>query len=303
MDLDWLKDFLALAEHQTFSRAAGARHVTQPAFSRRVRALEEWVGTPLFVRSAQGATLTAAGEVLKPLASNLLRDLEQSRRDTLGAAEPQMSTLSIAATHALSFTFFPEWIKRYAALQTFGKLNLLSDTMEACEQAMASGEVQFLLCHWHDGMRVLLDLDRYPSVTVGSDVLAVVSAPTKNKQPIWPLPGTAARPTKLLDYTTASGLGRILASAPIRSRPCDFTETVFTSHLAAALLAMARDGQGAAWLPLTLAQSDLDQGHLVRAGSPETDVPVEIRLFRSADHRNRAADELWRNLDHADRSN
>ena len=50
MDLDWLKDFLALAELKTFSRAADARNVTQPAFSRRIRALEDWIGAPLFVR-------------------------------------------------------------------------------------------------------------------------------------------------------------------------------------------------------------------------------------------------------------
>ncbi|PXW63626.1 regulatory helix-turn-helix LysR family protein [Methylobacterium sp. B4] len=54
MDLDWLTDFLALAELKTFSRAAEARNVTQPAFSRRIRALEVWVGTPLFVRAPQG---------------------------------------------------------------------------------------------------------------------------------------------------------------------------------------------------------------------------------------------------------
>ena len=58
MDLDWLKDFLTLAEQKTFSRAADVRNVTQPAFSRRIRALEDWTGTPLFVRGAQGTTLT-----------------------------------------------------------------------------------------------------------------------------------------------------------------------------------------------------------------------------------------------------
>ena len=66
MDLDWLKDFLALAQEKNFSRAADARHVTQPAFSRRIRALEDWMGTPLFERSAQGATLTPAGAYFRP---------------------------------------------------------------------------------------------------------------------------------------------------------------------------------------------------------------------------------------------
>ena len=43
MDLDWLKDFLALAEQGNFSRAADVRNVTQPAFGRRIRAMEDWI--------------------------------------------------------------------------------------------------------------------------------------------------------------------------------------------------------------------------------------------------------------------
>ena len=61
MELVWLEDFNALAESGNFSRAADLRHVTQPAFSRRIRALESWVGVELFERSAQGAVLTEAG--------------------------------------------------------------------------------------------------------------------------------------------------------------------------------------------------------------------------------------------------
>ena len=61
MNLSWLEDFLALAATGSFSRAAAARHLTQPAFSRRIRALEEWLGAELFDRSAQPARCTEAG--------------------------------------------------------------------------------------------------------------------------------------------------------------------------------------------------------------------------------------------------
>src|SRR3954468_14098404 len=108
MDLNWLEDFLALAEHCNFSRAAEARNVTQPAFSRRIRALEEWVGTPLILRSPQGAELNAAGEYLRGEAAGLLRDLQQMRRGTLRVAGRAGAALTIAATHVLSFTFFPK---------------------------------------------------------------------------------------------------------------------------------------------------------------------------------------------------
>lgn len=296
MDLDWLRDFAALAEHKTFSRAADARHVTQPAFSRRVRALEEWIGTPLFVRGAQGAVMTAAGEAFRPLALDLLRDLERARREAQAVGERQSATLSIAATHALSFSFFPGWISGRVDLESLGKLNLVSDTMEACEQAMLGGEVHFLLCHGRDGMKLRLEPDRYPSVRVGSDTLAALSAPDGAGRPVWPIPGRPGRPTRVLGYSPASGLGRILAARPADEAALDGLETVFTSHLAATLLAMARQGQGAAWLPMTLAGEDVRQGRLVAAGWAGLDVPIDIRLFRSPDCRNRAADALWERL-------
>jgi DNA-binding transcriptional LysR family regulator len=51
MEFIWLEDFLALVDSGSFSRTAELRHVTQPAFSRRIRALERWVGVNLFERN------------------------------------------------------------------------------------------------------------------------------------------------------------------------------------------------------------------------------------------------------------
>jgi len=50
MDIMWLEDFIKLADEGNFSRAAEARNLTQPAFSRRIRALEDWVGATLVDR-------------------------------------------------------------------------------------------------------------------------------------------------------------------------------------------------------------------------------------------------------------
>ena len=52
MDFKWLEDFLVLAETHSFSRSAELRGVTQSAFSRRIRALEEWLGTDLLSRDS-----------------------------------------------------------------------------------------------------------------------------------------------------------------------------------------------------------------------------------------------------------
>jgi LysR family transcriptional regulator, hypochlorite-specific transcription factor HypT len=293
MELDWLKDFLALAEQGNFSRAADVRNVTQPAFSRRIRALEDWIGAPLFVRSAQGATLTAADAYFRPLADDMMRTVDRVRRDTRAVDERQTTSLSIAATHALSFTFFPSWIRRHVSLDAFGTLNLISDSMEACEQIMLSGEVHFLLCHHHGDAPAHFDSVRFPSVRLGSDTLVALCAPDAHGQPTWPIPGKGNKMTRVLGYNQASGLGRILAAHQSGASKIAGVETLFTSHLAATLMTMAREGQGVAWLPLTLAEEDLGIGCLVRAGSEAFDIPVDIRLFRSPDCRNHAADQLW----------
>jgi DNA-binding transcriptional LysR family regulator len=296
MDLDWLKDFLALTEHKNFSRAAEARNVTQPAFSRRIRALEDWVGTPLFLRGGQGAVLTPAGSHFQPLAAGLVQDLEQARRGTRAAGDQETLDLSIAATHAISFTFFPGWIRRHMSFETLGGLSLSSDSLQACEQIMLSGEVHFLLCHYHADAPMRLDLDRYQSLQVGRDVLIPLCAPGADGSPIWPMPGRDTKPTRHLAYSQASGLGRILAAHPAGRRQTADMETVITSHLAATLMTMARQGQGVAWLPQTLAEEDMRRGRLVRAGSEEFEIPIEIRLFRSSECRNKIADILWSSL-------
>lgn len=293
MDLDWLKDFLSLAEQKTFSRAAEARSVTQPAFSRRIRALEDWVGTPLFVRGAQGATLTPAGVNFHPAAHELLRSLERARRETKAVGAQDTATLSIAATHALSFTFFPSWIRRVMRSRTLGTLNLISDSMEACEQIMLSGEVHFLLCHFHRDAPTRFEPDRFESVCVGDDVLVPLCAPAAPGQDegSWSLPGSPSNLVPYLAYSQASGLGRILAGC--QGGASIHLATRFTSHLAATLTTMAREGHGVAWLPQTVAADDRVNNRLVRAGTERFDIPIEIRIFRSLECRNHAADELW----------
>jgi DNA-binding transcriptional LysR family regulator len=296
LDLDWLKDFSALAELKSFSRAADARNVTQPAFSRRIRALEDWIGTPLFVRGALGASLTSAGQHFQPLATDLIRSLERAQRDTRSVGERDHVALSIAATHALSFTFFPGWIRQQLRFEALGALSLISESMDGCEQIMLGGEVHFLLCHTHAEAPTRFEPERFQSHRIGDDCLAPLCAPGADGGPSWPLAGTTTRPARLLSYSRASGLGRILAAHQIGRTTIANMETGFTSHLAATLMTMAREGHGVAWLPLTLAREDIEQGRLVRAGGEQFDIPIEIRLFRSPDCRNDVADELWHSL-------
>src|SRR5437762_81236 len=60
--LDGVETFLSVAEHRSFRRAAGELGVTPSAVSQAIRALEERVGAPLFIRTTRSVGLTEAGE-------------------------------------------------------------------------------------------------------------------------------------------------------------------------------------------------------------------------------------------------
>ncbi|WP_159993041.1 LysR family transcriptional regulator [Roseomonas sp. 18066] len=295
MELTWLEDFLALAEHRNFSRAAAARHVTQPAFSRRIQALEAWIGTPLVLRAPQGLQLNAAGQALRDQAVALVRDIHAARRAALKAAGREGAALSIAATHALSFTFFPGWMRGLfplpaPGLPMLGPLNLVSDSMAACERLFAAGDADFLLAHAQGEGSARLPPGDFASIVVGQDLLLPVVAPDAAGRPRWSLPGSAAAPARALAYSAASGLGRILEAA-LAGRGIAM-ETVVTAPLAAALQTLARQGQGLAWLPRSMVAEDLAAGRLVEAGAGFA-IPVEIRLFRPRRRQSAAAEAFW----------
>lgn len=303
VDLGWLEDFLALAESGNFSRAAEQRHVTQPAFSRRVRALEDWAGTALFERSGQPVTLTAAGRGLRPVAAEVVQRLRRAREEAREAGLRGVG-LRFAATHALSFGFFPGWLRSLESAGPLLATQLVSDSLQACERLMLGGHAQFLLCHHHPAAPSRLEAGGFRSIAVGQDALCLVGAPGLVAAPgAAAARGLAAAPgasggagsdggvaSRELAYSPESGLGRIVAAL----RPAAGGAAVFTSPLAAVLRGMARDGRGLAWLPLSLIAADLEDGTLLRAEAE--DIAVQIRLFRGEAGQAATAEAFWSRL-------
>src|SRR5437879_765604 len=79
MDLPHLQYFIAVAEAENFHRAAETLRIAQPALSRRIKALEDDLHTPLFVRRPQGTRLTEAGRVFLADAKRIIHELERAR--------------------------------------------------------------------------------------------------------------------------------------------------------------------------------------------------------------------------------
>jgi LysR family transcriptional regulator, nitrogen assimilation regulatory protein len=81
MNLRQLAYFLKIAELRSFTSAANALYVSQPALSKQMRQLEEELGTALFIRSDRGIKLTDAGELLKRRSPAILSDITHLRNE------------------------------------------------------------------------------------------------------------------------------------------------------------------------------------------------------------------------------
>jgi LysR family transcriptional regulator, hypochlorite-specific transcription factor HypT len=293
MNLSWLEDFLALADSGNFSRAAEQRHMTQPAFSRRVRALEEWLGVPLFDRSSHPVTLTESGQWFRTVAHEILNRVARVPDEARAVADASSATLRFAATHALSLTFLPAWLRRLEGRTPIGPIQLVSDVAANCEALMLQGRVQFLLCHAHEQAPGRLDAATFRSVAVGTDTLLPVSAAGRGGKPRHALDTAGRERVPLLAYSAESGLGRVVRALRGEALEKARADPVFTAHLATLLKSMALDGRGVAWLPRTLIDDELRDGRLVEAGPARWAIEVEIRLFRRQGSELPVAEAFW----------
>ncbi|MBS0342072.1 MAG: LysR family transcriptional regulator [Proteobacteria bacterium] len=109
MDIGLARTFLAIAETRSFQRAADRLHVTQTAVSARVRALEDHLGRPLFVRNKAGAVLTAAGEQFMPHARTLVQVWERARQQVAVPAG-RRAVLALGCEISLWYPLLPRWL-------------------------------------------------------------------------------------------------------------------------------------------------------------------------------------------------
>ena len=114
MELRQLRQFIALAEEKSFTRAATRCHVVQSALSSSIRLLEEELAAALFVRTTRRVELTAAGEAFLDSARRSLAALEQGANDVADVNALRRGRLSIGTVQSLpSFVDLPALLARF----------------------------------------------------------------------------------------------------------------------------------------------------------------------------------------------
>lgn len=279
MEAKWLEDFLSVARSGSFSQSAIERHVTQSAFSRRIKALEQWVGVALIDRSSYPTRLTAAGETFRDAAREATASLLNTRQELRRAARADRRLLRIAIQHSLASGFLARWLATMPLAEDDLLVQVRADNLHDCVRDLEEGNVDLLVCYTHPGLPLQLEPARYPSLMLAKDTLMPVSKAAADGRPLHAVRPGSSGAVPLISYSADAFLGRVAALALDASEPALDVHPVFESALVEALRATTLEGLGVSWLPASLVADDLNSKRLVRAGPAVLDVPLRVCVY------------------------
>ncbi len=294
MRLEWIEDLLAVIDAGTLTRAAEARLLTQPAFSRRLRTIEAHLGVELVDRLHRPARLRPAVLAQEPLLRELasgLRDLGRALRQSDAARGPRVV---VAAQHAITTAMAPRILR--ALLPNDIHFRLRSANREECYALVMTRNADLTLCYQTGGDRLAsgetlleeidLGTERFIPVFARSDLTELQSTFRRNALPV-------------VSYPRDVFLGRrmeqdILPRLPITVIPISRAETALT--LAALQLAAA--GLGVAWVPRSLACRNIQDGTLADLSDwlPSSDLLVAALRLKVPKDRSEAEELVWAGL-------
>ena len=172
MDITDLETFLAVTELDSFSRAAEQMHVTQPAISKRIKALEDEMGARLFDRIARKITLTEAGQTLANRGKSILLELADIKTSINNLDSVISGPLHIATSHHIGLHRLPTALRHLNQHHPDIELDLkFMDSEQACS-AVAQGAIELAIVTLPE--QANKDLVMQP---VWFDVLQIVVAP------------------------------------------------------------------------------------------------------------------------------
>ena len=298
METKWLEDFVSLAQTRSFSRSAQLRHVTQPAFSRRIQSLEAWAGTDLVDRSSYPTKLTAAGQVLYEQAMTMLQELHATRSTLRTHVKAAKGVIEFAVPHTLAISFFPHWMADLR--QQFPQLRsrLMALNVHDAVLRLVEGSCDVLLAYHHPSHPIALDPMHYDMLVLGHDTVTAYARP-QGQGATWSWPLARGQRTPWLAYASGAYLGLVVESALKKEDALDALDRVYETEMSESVKAMAIEGQGIAFLPSSAVAHDVSRGRLVALdGAPQIELDVRIyrqRLSPTADER-RLTDQLWAHL-------
>ncbi|MBN8754690.1 MULTISPECIES: LysR family transcriptional regulator [Variovorax] len=292
MQFKWMEDFIVLAQTRSFTRAAELRHVTHPAFGRRIRALESWAGTPLVERASTPVALTPAGESFLENATQMVRGVDSAREEIHTVAGREARTVTLVTGRTLARTVMADWLVRLQPVLRGGEVRVLTGALAETVRMLEHNEVDFSLIFHHAALTFRLDGRQFAHVTVASDKLVPVSRADAQGRPAHSFEAPGEVP--FLSYVRTLAMGRLVEDLLAHNPHAPRLKRHIECDSADALYEYVLRGLGVAWLPWSMVQADCKAGRLVPTGGRRMEVRFEVRLYRPKRRLGTLAEDVWR---------
>ena len=278
MRLEWIEDILAVAETGSFQAAAERRLLSQPAFSRRLRAIESALGTELFDRGARPARLRphvlGQIETLRESAA-ALRSLGDGLRE---GERGDRRRLSIASQHAITTARAPELLRQLDPLDV--EVHLISANRDDCVTGLLTHAADYALVYDVGAIAPVPARDFLDAAVIGADRLVPVFAAdgvaTLNA-------GFASGVLPVVAYPGDVFFGVVLTTVllPKVRRFCR-VETKLRTALTTAALQCALSSIAVAWVPESLAVDSIRRGALADLSGALPTLDMKVMAMRVA---------------------
>jgi DNA-binding transcriptional LysR family regulator len=289
MRLEWIDDILAVLDSGSLARAAEKRRLTQPAFTRRVRIIEDSIGTTLFDRRRKPVTLMPGVQALEAELRDISTRLHKLRHTLKTSSDRAGKSLAFVCQHALTTTVSPKIVR---ALTGDGEtaVRVHSGNQDECLMHLVSGAVDFAIMYAVPEDMPSESSNALEAVTLGTDRLIPVCVPSLRA-------AAAGGVFPIISYPTDVYLGQIFTRMIRPRMPEDATAApIAETALTLAMLQLALDEIGIAWLPLSLVAEHLVQGTLVRLDDTLPAHSLIIRMIRLSETRSNADNQVWHHL-------
>lgn len=166
-----LISFMKIVDTNSFTKAADALALTQPAVSQHIRNLEDELGVKLFIRSHNQLRLTANGEIVAKYARRLLaisNNLMQSLKDE----KENVSSLTVGITHSVESSQIVEALAEYSNQSKGLTIKVVTDTVENLHKMIRNYELDFLIINGK------LKDSKLNYMTMDTDCLVLAVSPT-----------------------------------------------------------------------------------------------------------------------------
>ena len=277
MNMLWFDDVLTLLEERNMTRAAARRNITQPAFSRRIRSFEEWLGTEVLDRKSNRV------EISQALASNeveirsLIARLNELRTK-ITQHDPSVSVVTVAATHASVVSAFPDMALRARAAFKGLRFRLRTANLNECVTLFLRGDTNLLLCYEAQSITPMQFGEGVRRGIWGQDYLIPVIGGGLR----YAVRGNGGVPldTPAIVYPEISYFGEALNKSQRPFGTAEFSknpicQTAFSSGAKEMIL----NGLGIGWLPFSMVHKEIESGELISLRNQLGQEPLKVVVY------------------------